>query len=73
MEGEIEKIVRSAAGANTDREPSRLAACGASPPVDNVRTLPATRMPRPGTGRGPTEKSAQAGDGRNSAIGNRQL
>jgi hypothetical protein len=73
MEDETEIIERSRAGAGTDREPSRLAALGPSPPVGNVGTLPPARILRPGTGRGPTEKSAQARGGRGATIVNREL
>jgi hypothetical protein len=70
MNGGIETIERTSAGANTDREPSRLAALGAFASVGNVRSLSATRMLRAGTARGPSEKSAQARGGRISTIVN---
>ncbi len=60
---ETEAIEGGLVEAKTDREPSRLAARGVSPPVENAGALPVVRMLRPGTVRSPTEDRADCGAG----------
>jgi hypothetical protein len=72
MKDETETIKRGRAGAETDREPSRLAARGTLQPLGNLQALLTARMLRPGTGRGPTEYNADVRGACCSAIVNRK-